>query len=67
MYTGNYLSPFYFRPFCSRCQWADLELGEFQCLKLSFLNTTVSGRIKDGDTVCKCTRPKITQGENNPG
>lgn len=30
---------FYFRPFRSRCQWAYLRLGEFQCLNLppSFL------------------------------
>lgn len=44
---------FYIRPFRPRCQRASLRLDEFQSLslsliKLSLLNTTMSGRIEDG-------------------
>lgn len=34
--TGKYSPPFCFRPFRPRCQWANLSLTKFQCLKLSF-------------------------------
>lgn len=34
LYTIKYSPPFYFWPFCPRF-WANLTLGEFQCLKSS--------------------------------
>lgn len=43
----EYLPPFYFYPFHPGCQWANLKLGEFQCLKLSLLNTPMLGRFQD--------------------
>lgn len=37
-YTVNIeiLDPFYFHPFRPSWQWANIRLGEFQCLMLSF-------------------------------
>lgn len=32
LYTGKYLPSFYFRPFCLRCQWANLRVGEFRTI-----------------------------------
>lgn len=42
----EYLPPFYFHPFHPGCQQANLKLVEFQCLKLSLLNTSMSGRFQ---------------------
>lgn len=46
LYTGKYLPPFFFCPFCIHCLWVSLRLDEFERFKL-FLNTTLSRRIQD--------------------
>lgn len=67
LYTGKYLPSFYFRPFCSCCQQANLRLGEFQCFKLFLLRHTVSGRIQGGAKLFACVKgQKLNGGENNP-
>lgn len=53
----------YFRPFRLRCQRANLRLGEFYCLKLSFLDTIEYGQIQDRAKLCKLRRAKITRGQ----
>lgn len=45
LYTWEYLPPLNICQFRHR-QWVNLKLGEFECLKLSLFNTTVSGRIQ---------------------
>lgn len=46
LYTGKYSLSFYFCPFCPRCQGINLKLGEFLCLKLSFLIHNCLGEVK---------------------
>lgn len=53
------LSPFYFRPFCCCCPRANLRLGEFQCLKLSFFkHNFIWLNSRRGETACKWRRQK---------
>lgn len=66
VYTEKHLPLFYSLSFCPQCQRSNLTLGKFQCLIISLLNTTVWVNSKQGKTVCKCTRAKITRGEKNP-
>lgn len=66
VYTEKHLPLFYSLSFCPQCQRSNLTLGKFQCLIISLLNTTVWVNSKQGKTVCKCTRAKITRSENNP-
>lgn len=47
LYTGKYSPTFYFCPFCSHCQQANLRLSKYKFLILSLLNATVFGRIQD--------------------
>lgn len=61
----NYLPPFYFSPSHPSRWWANLRLGKFQCLKLSFF-TQLWASLRQGATVCKCRRAKNIQGENKP-
>lgn len=56
-------------PFCPPCLQANkhVELGEFQCLKLSiFKHKCIRVNSRWSETVCKCRRTKITQGKNKP-
>lgn len=63
LYTGKYLSPFYFRPFHPGCQLANIRLGESQCLKLFFFKQNcVWGKSRPGETGCKCRWAKILPG-----
>lgn len=50
--TEKNLPPFYFLPFHPRCHRANLGLGEFQCPKYPYSNTTLSLRIHDGTKPC---------------
>lgn len=61
----NYLPLFYFSPSQPSRWWANLRLGKFQCLKLSFF-TQLWASLRQGETVCKCRRAKNIQGENKP-
>lgn len=58
LYTGKYSPMFYFCPFCSRWQRANLRLIEYKFLVLSLLNATVFGQIQDRTK--PFTRAKIT-------
>lgn len=66
LYTGKYSPPFYFCPFCPRCQRANLRLGNFQSLTFSLFKTNLFKNSRQDETVWKWRRAKIIWGLNNP-
>lgn len=48
LYTGKYLTPFYFRPFRLSCQWVNLRLSEFKLPMLPPLVQLCLGAFRMG-------------------
>lgn len=63
LYTGKF-RPFYFRSFLTCCQWANLRLDEFRCLKLSLCIQLFLGEFRTVRSLLQVKMAKLTRGKN---
>lgn len=57
-------APVLISPLSFGCQLANKRLGESQCLKLFFFKQNYVWVNSRGETGCKCSRSKITEGKS---